>query len=211
MSFDPNVAAMIDRMMQDLNPTAGDDQAVLTYDHASGKFTLTSKEGGVEVGTLRMFLADISPAGWLDVGATYNYDDYPALGALFGASAGETFDVPDVVFVKKGTGADIGTTEEQSVGDHPHTFNALGNHDHSLGINNSESHRHSMPYGGGGGQVAAGSGVHVNWDGTNTGYDGVHSHSGSAYGKSAGTPSMVAMDPTVNQPACTVVKMMIKA
>lgn len=203
MTIDPRVYAENDKRMP--TPTAGDDGKTLVYDHATGMFVFEVKEGDLPTGTILSFMGDTLPDGYVAVGATYDYDTYPALGELFGSSAGNTFDVPDIVFQKNSDGVNTGTEEAEEIGPHDHTADTYPAHGHSVGVNPNGDHAHYdyySSYAGGGG---SGGIVY-----STTTQRGNHPHSATCSNAGAHSHVIDANTGTTNQPACTLVNFGIK-
>lgn len=170
------------------------------YEH-SAQVTITDITGQII-----MWPTDTPPAGYLLCdGAEYAYNSYPSLGHILGASAGETFNVPNINFAKNSKGVGTLTEEDEDVKAHSHTVDTVADHSHSLTINSGGGHGHTLASAGshthginsGGSHThtyrsslnqpaepATGSGARVandSWPTYNTGSGGSHGHSmGSA-------------------------------
>ena len=225
---------------------ANDKRLPTTLSGDSGKtLTVSVDEEGYEhvdvttlTGQIIMWPLDAPPTGYLMCnGATYNYDDYPALGALMGGSSGGTFGVPDVTFAKNSKGTNTNTTEAEDVGTHGHDAGDLAAHTHDVNVSSVAAHTHSLSVNSNGAHTHAyamdldsncdGSG-NTRYQGANypndahytTSSNGSHTHSGTA--SSGGSHSHTATadasaDITgiqdhvgTNQPACTLVNFCIR-
>lgn len=102
--------------------------------NSSGQeFDLTAS--GAPVGTVYPFRFASTPTGYLALdGATYNVDDYPELGALYGGFGGGTFQVDDwrnLPLWGAGTNAAGVVTGSDTVDlTHSHTATNAGSHNH---------------------------------------------------------------------------------
>lgn len=168
---------------------------------------------GAPRGSLILYMFNNLPVGYIPVGATYNYDDYPDLGAMFGASAGETFDVPEILFIKNSGGVSTGTVETEEVGPHGHAAEALPAHGHSASATSVGNHTHSgvYDYAYSGQYDIGGSKTGVDLmiaKSTNSG--GAHGHVITVADDSAGTPVVLDNTGTKNQPECTLINIGIK-
>ena len=185
--------------------TVSDDETV--YQHQS--------PSGVPVGSLIFYMFDNLPVGYIPTNATYNYDDYPELGALFGAVTGETFTVPEILFIKNSNGVNTGTVEPESVGTHGHDADPLDTHDHACSARAVGNHRHKKKslslvgvQRGDGSYKTLVEGQSSSFDEYND-YGGAHTPIIDLSPASAGTP--VINDHTgTNQPECTLVNIGIK-
>ena len=123
-------------------------------------------------GQIILWPNDKPPEGFLICdGSQYAYDDYPALGAILGASAGQLFNVPDIVFPKNSRGANTLSKESESVGPHTHPLTSVANHNHTLTINSVPDHDHDPSTI----NVAAADGAHTH--SVSIGSAGNHTHS----------------------------------
>ena len=164
---------------------------------------------GTIPGQIIMWPLDTPPKGFLICdGAQYNYDDYPVLGSLLGATAGSTFQVPDIdLFPKNSKGQNTLAKELASVGTHGHTADAVPDHKHSGSGDLAPDHIHNLSINAAGdhGHNLSGQGTHrhgmrlrygqvqatdicssggSSWE-SGTGYtntDGAHTHSIGAAG-----------------------------
>lgn len=93
-----------------------------------------------EIGEVRLFRFAPSTA-WLPLaGGTYEHDEYPLLGALYGSSQGETFTVEDArgrALYATEDGIDAGTSAGSDEVDLSHNHGAVG-----LTTNSSGAHAH---------------------------------------------------------------------
>lgn len=107
----------------------------------------TTVSASVEIGTVQPFRFTPS-SSWLPLeGGTFNYNDYPALGALYGGSPGGTFAVDDfrgrAIYAADGTNPS-GTRTGSDTADLSHTHGvgslsgaAAGGHTHTTGASGS--------------------------------------------------------------------------
>ncbi|MGJ8685840.1 MAG: phage tail protein [Spongiibacteraceae bacterium] len=102
----------------------------------------------VPVGTVVAFRFATAPAGYLLLdGSTYNVDDYPALGALYGGTGGGTFDVDDwsdLPIFGAGTDSAGDVVGADTVDlEHGHTTSgtaaSAGDHSHTTGSSGSQA------------------------------------------------------------------------
>ena len=180
------------------------NDAETAYEHAN-------RYSGAPIGSLILYMFDSLPTGYIPVGGTYNYDDYPALGALFGVATGETFTVPEILFIKNSEGVNTGTQEAEEVGTHGHTADAMGSHDHPCTARAVGNHTHPSsadPEDSGEYNLAAGPYPGAE-GGTRTGAGGAHTHIVDLSPASAGTP-VINNHSGTNQPACTLINIGIK-
>lgn len=193
---------------------SGSSGKILAVNSSEDGYELVVEATSALTGQVIMWMFDTPPAGYLKVGATYNFDDYPALGALFGAIGGETFDVPAINFPKGSGGVDTGTEEPESVGTHGHDNTSdNGEHSTSITINAAPDHRHNQYTGW---SNDGDDGPYLMSDDGNSGVRlkstepaGAHGHPASA----SYTPAhhhTVPEHTGVNQPACTLINFCIK-
>ena len=190
----------------DTNYVPTDDQDIAT----SSYVVSNTGGGGVITGEIIMWPGNTPPTGYLLCnGATYNYNDYPELGALFGSSAGGTFDTPDIdLFAKNSRGTNTLTKESAGVGTHGHTSPS---HNHTVTVGSTGStHSHLIDVGTADAGTGQGAG-RIN-DGTNTGNGGTEAstHSHSTYSSYANTTINSNQDTGPNQPVCTLINFCIK-
>lgn len=132
-----------------------------------------------------------TPAGWLALdGATKNYNDYPALGALYGASPGGTFVLDDyrALPLWGSSGGTLGATTGADTVDisHTHAVSATsssdGDHNHggATGTPSATVTPLTLALG------SAGSGDHTHSISTS----GAHTHTVSATSASGATTSL---------------------
>jgi len=190
---------------------AGDKRKVIVVNEAEDAY-VHSDSLVIEslTGEIILWPFDVPPGGFLICdGATYNYDDYPALGALFGAAPGGTFVVPDINFLKNSKGTDSNVNEAEDVGPHDHGADAVGDHGHGISVNSVGNHTHAVS----GNAIAAGSSPEI-WvaanQGVQSGGGGAHNHSASASGGGGHTPSIHTNTGVRNQPSCTRINFLIK-
>jgi hypothetical protein len=152
----------------------------------------------IPAGFIGHFLKGTTPSGgWLPLtGGTYNYDDYPALGAYVGATVHGTFTLPDVEstgrFLRSKTAAvTVGTTQSSQNKTHTHTGTVTSGgttsgenvgHTHGFtgttdGQSNDHAHSQAYPNNGNTGVISAGGGTYLGGAGTgNTGGSSADHH-----------------------------------
>jgi len=208
MAVDPRKYVDNDkRFPEDLSGQTG---KVLIVNAGETAYELQTQAGSSITGSILIWPFDTLPAGYIPMGATYDYDTYPALGALFGSTPGNTFDVPAVNFMKNSNGTDTGTLEEGSVGTHGHVADAVANHSHSVSVNSVGNHTHS---------VSAAGYTNANYSSPTTtvandvastsGAAGAHGHTASI-GENGGHTPVIQDHVGVTQPSCTLLNFGIK-
>jgi hypothetical protein len=233
MSVDPRIYIANDKRLPE-TLTVADAGKLLTVNAGGTGYENLPPSGSTGTGEIFMWPFDTPPAYGIPCGATYNYDDYPALGALFGAIAGGTFNVPAVTFVKNSAGVNTGNLVLESVGTHGHTADALASHTHGVSVTSAPNHGHSISVNGVGDHTHPSSadatykiqpvttgGNSAADQGSSTGGGGAHSHSASA--SSAGAHTHIASADAagghtpnindhvgVNEPAHTLLNFLIR-
>lgn len=111
---------------------------------------------GAPTGAVLAYLFATPPSGWLLCdGSTYAYNTYPALGALFGASAGGNFTLPDMRDRFIGGKSTVGTWSNNSgtIGPntiidneraHTHDTDIAHGHADTIAVSEHTSHNHSF-------------------------------------------------------------------
>jgi len=164
----------------------------------------TSANDAAIPGRIMMWPFNTPPAGYLICdGSTYNYNDYPDLGALLGASTGQSFNVPDINFAKNSKGSNTLTVENEDVGTHGHTSVS---HNHTPTIASGGSHIHVFNAGN---DENAGynAGRSSNYTSDGSGESGgTHTHTGSINNFTVSISNYTG----VNQPECILINFCIK-
>ncbi len=237
MAVDPRKYISVDKRMP--ATLAGDAGKALTVSDDELSYEHADSGVGVPIpGQVIIWLFDTPPAGFLMIdGATHNYDDYPVLGALFGAGPGEQFTLPAPTFLKNSFGVNTNTVEPEGVGTHGHSTSLPAAHDHPVTVVSASSHSHSASVQGSGSHshttdasrisrstnASSGSARSSVTSLTSSVVSGTGSHthtatvtSGGAHGHSASTTAVVAPAPAItnhvgtNQPECLLVNLCIR-
>jgi len=193
-------------VLMDTGYTPSIGQDIVTKEYVDSVCSNASIMSSSEVGEIIMWPHNIPPTGYLICdGSQYNYNDYPDLGSLLGASAGQTFNVPDVNFAKNSKGNHTLDTEPESVGVHTHL---ASNHSHSVSVSQTGAHAHNIKMsasivdGTGAIRHALFSNSHGNLESAGS----THSHNASS-----GSRGYTINNHTgVNQPECTLINFCIK-